>query len=55
MGMIRRTLWSEANGQILNSDRPILIFFITDADTNYLHGYVPITDMQNQYLFTVIK
>ncbi len=28
-------------------------FFITDTD--YLYVYVPITDIQNQYLFTVIK
>ncbi len=34
---------------INSSDRPILIFFITDTD--YLHVYV--TD--NRYLFTVIK
>ncbi len=28
-------------------------FFITDTD--YLYVYVPITDIQNRYLFTVIK
>ncbi len=33
---------------VIISDRPILIF-ITDTDTNYLHVYVPITDMQNRY------
>ncbi len=27
--------------------------FITDTD--YLHVYVPITDIQNRYLFTVLK
>ncbi len=28
-------------------------FFITDTDNLYV--YVPITDIQNRYLFTVIK
>ncbi len=36
---------------ITTSDRPIFFFFITDSD--YLYVYVP--DMQNRYLFTVIK
>ncbi len=27
--------------RVVCSDRPILIFFITDTDTNYLHVYVP--------------
>ncbi len=31
------------------------IFFITDTDTNYCMFMYPITDMQNRYLFTVIK
>ncbi len=30
-------------------------FFITDTDTDNLYVYVPITDIQNRYLFTVIK
>ncbi len=34
---------------VMSSDRPILIFVFTD----YLNVYVP--DMQNRYLFTVIK
>ncbi len=30
-------------------------FLITDTDTDNLYVYVPITDIQNRYLFTVIK
>ncbi len=47
-GDIQNMLWL---GRFENSDRPILIFFYTDTD--YLYVYVP--DMQNRYLFTVIK
>ncbi len=39
---------------ITTSDRPILIFY-NRSDTDYLYVYVPITDIQNRYLFTVIK
>ncbi len=38
--------------RIDSSDRPIFIFY---NDTDYLYVYVPITNIQNRYLFTVIK
>ncbi len=44
-------LFYKNKGDLQSSDRPMFYFFITDTD--YLYVYV--TDMQNRYLFTVIK